>query len=332
MTGVQTCALPIWLRTPGVALFLALTMSLFSVCSGAVSLKIDDTALKSREEPGKEVVEFLFTVGGFLGDQTFSAPMGVFYDIHDDEIYVADTGNNQVAVFSSEGEPRFKISSVQGLNAPLDVVTNTESRIYISQMGKNALQLFDFRGAHLADLYAPDSAALAPGRLCIDLEGNIYVVDRRKAEILVYDAAGDFQFRFGGKGEGAGKFRMISGIALDSSGRIYVADSKQTPIQVFDKTGRFLLSFGGRRVREGDLAFPGGICVDKKDRIWIVDTFNHQIKVFKTDGTPLFHFGDFGEEPGKFFFPIDLALDGKGRIYVLEKGGNRLQAFKIHGW
>ena len=258
--------------------------------------------------------------------------MGVFYDKYHNEIYIADTGNDQIDVFDADGQPHFQIRNAQGLKAPLDVVVNRENQIYISQMEKSNLQLFDFRGGHLGNLYASNDAPFKPGRMCLDADERLYVVDRERAKILVYDAEGKFQFQFGGKGEEKGKFRLISGIDVDSAGQIYVADSKQSPIQVFDRNGQFLLSFGSYGPDAQDFAFPGGICIDEKDRIWIADTFKHQVKVFRTDGSFLFQFGTFGTEMGQFFFPIDLTLDERGRIYVLEKGANRLQVFEIQAW
>ena len=324
---------PMQSRIPKFIKFLIPLISLFAAGSYAIHSEIDAVPPRLGEKPEQEVASYLFAIDSFSEEKKFSAPMGVFYDRYNDEIYVADTGNDQLDVFDTEGRPRFQISRVQGMRAPLDVVVDSESQIYVSQMGKNVLQLFSFRGERLADMYAPDSAPFSPGRACLDSEENLYVIDREKAEILVYDAAGDFKFRFGGKNEGVGGFSMISGIAVDSAGRIYIADSKRhTPIQVFDKVGHFLLSFGKRGVRDAEFAFTGGVCIDEKDRIWIADTFKHQIKVLKTDGTFLFQFGVFGKEPGQFFFPIDLCLDGKGRAYVLDKGANRLQVFEIHGW
>ena len=295
---------------------------LITLCS---MLLVLNTALAFQSDlPATEVsVETLFVIDGFL------APLGVYYDQLHNEIYVADTGNNQVAVFDAEGLPRFQIRAEQGLEAPLDVAVDGEGQIYVSQMERDSVQIFDLRGGYLADLPSPDPAGLKPGRLYLDAEGRLYAVDRGRASVLVYDAEGDFQFRFGGKGEGEGKFRLISGIAVDRAGRIYVTDSRQIPIQVFDKTGRFLLSLGRRGPREDEFAFPGGICIDQKDRLWVVDTFRHQVKVFDSDGSFLFQFGAFGTEKGKLFFPVDVALDGSGKIYVLEKGANRLQVFEI---
>jgi DNA-binding beta-propeller fold protein YncE len=327
--------------TVGLLQFLILLIaSLSSVSSSVAYLETDESSQQSLEATGKKEVfadkgfsvKFLFAIEGFSEEQKFAAPMGVFYDKYHDEIYVADTGNDRVDIFDADGQSRFQIRRVQGLKTPLDVVVSRENQIYVSQMEINYLQLFDFRGRHVRNLYAPNVAPFKPGRMCLDVEGKLYVVDRERAKILVYDADGNYQFQFGGKGEGEGKFRLISGVDVDSAGRIYVADSKQIPIQVFDSNGQFLLSFGSHGHRGGDFSFLGGICIDEKDRIWIADTFRHQVKVFRTDGSFLFQFGTFGTEIGQFFFPIDLALDEHGRVYILEKGANRLQVFEIHGW
>jgi len=317
--------------------FLILLTLLFSVSSFAGHLGVDNASRQVLESSHTETLytskgvlaESIFVIDRFSQEQRFAAPMGVFYDKHRDEIYVADTGNDQVDIFDANGQPLFQIRSDQGLDAPLDVVVTRENQIYISQKGVSHLQLFDFRGRHLAAFQGPDSSPFKPGRMCLDAEGNLYVADRERAKILVYDSQGYIRFQFGGKGEGEGEFRLISGIAVDSSGRIYVADSKQRPIQVFDRNGQFLMTFGSHGHRNEEFSFPGGICVDEKDRLWVVDTFSHKVKIFGADGSFLSQFGSFGTKAGQLFFPVDLALDGHGRAYILEKGANRLQVFDV---
>jgi len=271
----------------------------------------------------------LFIINKFSKEQNFSSPMGIYYDKYHDELYVADTGNNQVDIFDIDGQPLFQITSIQRLEAPIDVIVNMNGQIYISQMERKQLQIYNFRGNYITDLHTPNDVPFKPGRMCLDSKGNLYVVDREKARILVYDAEGNYLFQFGERGEGQGKFQLISGIDVDNNGRVYVADSKQIPVQIFDSQGKFLTSFGTHGTDDHEFSFPGGISIDKKDRIWIADTFRHQIKVFKTDGSFLFQFGELGTESGHFFFPIDLAIDEHNKLYVLEKGANRIQVFEI---
>jgi hypothetical protein len=118
----------------------------------ASDMETDDSSRKAVEVPAEESlfaangvsVKFLFVIEGFSVEQKFATPMGVFYDNYHNEIYIADTGNDQVAVFDAGGQPRFQIRSVHGLKAPLDLVVNSENQIYVSQMEKSCLQLFDF--------------------------------------------------------------------------------------------------------------------------------------------------------------------------------------------
>ena len=128
----------------------------------------------------KEIsLKFLFVIDGFSEERKFAAPMGVFFDKYHDEIYVADTGNNQVDVFDASGQPLFQIRNTQGLRAPLDVVVNRDNQIYVSQMERSCLQLFNFRGEHLTNLYSLNAAPFKPGRMCLDAEEKLYLVERK---------------------------------------------------------------------------------------------------------------------------------------------------------
>ena len=55
-----------------------------------------------------------------------------------------------------------------------------------------------------------------------DGDGNVYVQDNTTEEVLLFDAAGGFQERLGGKGEGPEEFRSIRGFVRLPDGRLVV--------------------------------------------------------------------------------------------------------------
>ena len=50
----------------------------------------------------------------------------------------------------------------------------------------------------------------------------------------------------GGKGNGNGKFRKITGIAVDNKGYLYVGDRELHCIQKFTLNGQFISQFGSK--------------------------------------------------------------------------------------
>ena len=295
---------------------------------GAPDTPVSETSA-SPEETAPLAVKHLLTLVGFASDHPFRMPMGLFYDAEHDELYVADTANDDVDVFTGAGEPRFRILSETDLVGPFDLA-GCSRQIYVSQMERRGIVAFDFRGTTTQTFAAPGTGPSRPGRMALGPDEMLYVADRAGGTILVFDDEGNLQRRIGQKGDADGQFWLIAGVAVDDAGRVYATDSKRKRIQVFDADGSFLRSVGDSQPGPLAFSFLGGIAVDAKHRVWVTDSFRHQVKVFDENWKLLLQFGGYGMDEERFFFPVDLALDEEGhRVYVLEKGTSRVQIFRI---
>lgn len=61
----------------------------------------------------------------------------------------------------------------------------------------------------------------------------------------MYNADGEFLFKFGSHGEGNGQFNAPTGVAVDANGNIIVADWGNSRIQVGVRPQRGVLPVGG---------------------------------------------------------------------------------------
>jgi DNA-binding beta-propeller fold protein YncE len=110
-------------------------------------------------------------------------------------VYVADTANNRIQVFSSNGT-------------------------FISKFGEF--------GARNGTLRSPEGIA-------IDQGGNVYVADTANNRIQVFSSNGTFIERWGEYGLNEEGLRSPSGIAIDSSsGNVYVADTANNRISAIN--------------------------------------------------------------------------------------------------
>lgn len=73
-----------------------------------------------------------------------------------------------------------------------------------------------------------------------DDEGNFYVTDWDKREILKYDPSGKYIRTIGRKGQGPGEFQNLSVARFDREGTLYVTDLSSQRISFFDKDGTYL--------------------------------------------------------------------------------------------
>jgi DNA-binding beta-propeller fold protein YncE len=201
------------------------------------------------------------------------------------------------------------------LAAPYEIAVDKKGLIYVSQLRREYIAVFENENGRLIKKIPDDREArlldlsIMPGRFCLnEAKGNIYVIDRNSFQIYVFDLlSGGYLFQFGGKGEGKGKFSMISGIASDEDGRIYVSDAIGIAVQVFDASGNFLYGFGKHGPHKENFSHPSSLIV--RENIWIADTLRQQIKLFSKDGKPLNMFGRFGTGDGSLYFPVDIDID-----------------------
>ncbi|MGA1839416.1 MAG: NHL repeat-containing protein [bacterium] len=288
---------------------------------------------KSGGAEAAEVTHRILWHSEGMHDDKLNRPQGCCLDLDSSLIYVADTENDRVIIFTRDGEYLGPFLTSRPVKRPFDLIFGPDSLIYISQLEENSIEVFNKKGVWQISI--PRSPRrkewkLKPGRMIFDHSGRLLVNDRGSGEVWFMTREGNV-LQKQSVGQKDKSSRLLSGIALDTKGRIYVASAQGSPvIIVFDAKGSQINSFGRHgSLYEDSFSFPHSMAVDSKDRIWVVDAFRHTIKVFGPDGTHLFNIGEFGEEAGAFVYPVDIDIDKDGRLYVLEKGAGRLQALSV---
>ena len=163
----------------------------------------------------------------------------------------------------------------------------------------------------------PWSVKEAAGPVALAAAGDrVYVVDRDKCAVLIYDGQGRFLKSVGSKGKGPEQFRDPAGIAIGPEGRVFVADKGNARVQLLDADGKFLWSFGS------SLEDPKGVSVGTDGRVYVADTDNERVKVFTKEGIFLYGFGSRAE-PAQFRIG-QVAVSAPDDIFVLDGGNNRV--------
>jgi len=264
-----------------------------------------------------------------LYDGYLRGPESVFVDDARGEIWVADTKNSLIGVYSKDGMPLFAFGSRTAIREPRQVAVDPLGRVLVLERDRTRIRVFNYRGLQLADLVPPGLpekgiiAAFAFGP-----DGTFYVGESTSAEILVYDyRAMKLKRRFGSKGDQEGQFLSIASIAADGK-HVYVLDHVGIAVQVFEAKGDFVRGWGEHAMGGANFSLPRAIAVDGKGRIAVVDGLRHDIKYFDIDGRFIGHFGGAGRKPGSVSFPAGIAVGSDGRVYVAERGNSRVQVFE----
>jgi hypothetical protein len=124
------------------------------------------------------------------GPGEFNRPEGLCIDAQD-RVYVADSCNHRIQVFSSDGK---------------------------------FLRAYGRAGKARGELSYPYD-------ICVDAAGRQYVCEFGNSRIQVFDAQDQSLEIIGGPGAEPGQFSNPWGVALDSAGNLYVADSQNHRVQ-----------------------------------------------------------------------------------------------------
>jgi DNA-binding beta-propeller fold protein YncE len=217
-------------------------------------------------------------------------PAALFVTL-DGKIYVADSGNNRVSIFNSDGTFLYEFGKNGNkpgqFNSPQGIAVNGKGIIYVADTLNNRIQVFNHDGIYLSEFgdLVNDAAdqcqkVKLPKAIAVDSKDNIYVLDAENYQVKVFDDKGECLEPIGAKGTGFGQFTKPIDIAIDQNDNLYVADAADARVQIFDMTGRFLLSFGSPGTGGGYFRQLSSIAASEGN-IYVADYQNKLIQVFK---------------------------------------------------
>lgn len=262
--------------------------------------------------------------GGDLGE-----PRGIALDRRSGEVWVADTRNHVLGVFTEDGVPLYTTSVTDRLREPAKIAVDPAGRVLVLDNDRSHVKVLNYRGEFVENLELsgiPEKPSF--GAIALDAQGNLYVGENESGQVLVFGPDGKPRLRFGTRGDEEGQFQSIAGIASDKD-FIYVIDHQVTPaVQVFDRRGNYVRGWGAHQMGIQNFSLPEAIALDSKGRVIVLDALRHEIKFFSEDGRFLDRFGGWGARLGQVSFPVDIAVDPADHLYVVEKGNSRVQVFE----
>lgn len=282
---------------------------------------------------GQLELRFLQVIGSpGSGPGQFLNPQGISVD-PEGSIYVADTGNDRVQKFDSDGNFVMEIGGFgfeeEQFNEPRDLCATVGLDIYVADSQNRRLQRYD-RYLHYLSTLVPNpnlDESLQFGMVSgidISSSGDMYLSDSENDRILKIDAFERPERSFGDIGYGRGLLRAPTSLSVDQKGTVYVCDSGNDRVATYDIFGEYQGSLG-----EGVLRAPRGIDLDGHGNVFVADTGNNRIAAFNRAGTVILAFGSMGDGYGSFRSPHDLVVDRHGHLYVLDTGNGRVQKYSI---
>lgn len=214
------------------------------------------------------------------------------------------------------------------LQRPQSGVVDSEGRIYVTDISRGAVFVFDKIAGQLEvwERSGEFEKFVAPIGIALGTRGELLVVDAELHSVIRLDNRGEPLGEFG-----RDQLQRPTGIARDGQrGVVYVADTQAHDIKVFSDDGHLLKVIGQRGEGDGQFNFPTHLAF-AADKLYVTDTLNSRIQIFDTDGNMVTKFGQRGLVVGNMVRPKGVSVDSRGNIYVVESLHDNLLVFDSQG-
>lgn len=196
-----------------------------------------------------------------MGRDMVSRPVGIAVDPVSGLVYVSDSTEGMVRVFSSStGDLLFSFGRPAEGDAMLLyptglAVDRARGKLLVADFDASSIKAYDlsdgqFRwifGPYTAPMYADmafgnpippqpslsDAVPAKIGGLALNRQGWIFAAETVLSVIETFDADGNFAAVLGGEGDGPGQLKTPTDAVVDGQGRLVVADGGNSRIQVY---------------------------------------------------------------------------------------------------
>ena len=234
---------------------------------------------------------------------TFNWAQGIGYDPQDGNVWVANTRNNRIDEFSTDGTPISSCPNTSRLtssfNWPMAVAFDPAGTMYVADTFNNRVEAIDVSkctGSTVPTLWSVGTRGSGSGQfikpwdIAYDpTQNRLLVTDTNNSRIVALNpsnGAVESMFPSITKGSGPGQVQLPEGIAVDASGNIWVADTGNNRVEEFTGAGTFANQMVGTygccfNAPNTDLNAPQGLAFDSSGLLYVADANNNRIQVFQ---------------------------------------------------
>ena len=245
--------------------------------------------------------------GDAPGELDFPRGIAIHEDTH--QIFVVNTDNDRVEIFSEMGEFLYQLGVGQ-LSIPYGIAIHGDS-VYVSCDDHTVSKFSLTEMCHVERIGGYGSINRQfdhPSQLTTDSIGRMFIADNWNYKICIYDPDLDHLYNI------TLQFMSYPYDVKVSRDRLYVLCPKSNPcLHVLTLEGDKLHSL--ITCGEGmDLLCPLFFCLDTLNNFVLSDYKSHSIRVFSPEGNLLHTIGGEGHQQGMFSEPEGVAVTPNGRL------------------
>lgn len=246
---------------------------------------------------------------------------------------------------------------------PKGLCVDSQGNIYVADAANNRIRKIEPNGNHTvstiagsgvegyADGTGINAVFASPEDVCIDSQGNLYVVDFWNYKIRKITPAGvvnTFAGSTSGFADGAAniaKFSYLEGICIDAQGNLYVADGGNNRIRKITPAGIVSTVAGSTGGYQDGLAinakfeYPSGICIDTNNNLFVCEAFGQKIRKINSlgivstiagNGSP--GYADGQGTASQFNMATGICIDSLENLFVADSFNDRIRKITPSGY
>jgi len=297
----------------------ALLVAIFSTAAIAPASTIKATQLFSFGSSGS-------------GDGQFDFPEAMAINPTTGLIYVSDSNNNRIQVFTANGTflgkwGTFGVGNGQLKSPGCLAINESTGDVYVADYGNNRIQRFSSLGTYISQwgtMGSGNGQFQSPNGLAIDQStGNVYVSEFSGNRVQYFNTAGVYIGKWGS----SANFASPNAVAIEAStGSVFVTNYNGANIQRFSATGTAETSWSTK----GSTPFsqPSGVAILSDGHVVVPDRTT-PIPIFTRNGTLLAGFGTSGTGTTQYQSSFGAAAGANGLALVSDSSLNHVIAWRI---
>ena len=242
-------------------------------------------------------------------------PYGVAIHEEAHQIFVANTDNNRVEIFSETGE-FFHQLGVGQLSEPWGIAIHGDS-VYVSCQGDGTVSKFSLTELCCVRKIGGEGSGNeqfdCPSQLTTDHIGRVFIADTYNNRICIHNPD-------------LNHLRNITHQSMSHPSDVKVSRDRLYVLCPNDNPCLHVLTLEGDKLRslitcrEGlDVLYPFFFCLDPLNNFVISDFESHSIRVFSPEGNLLHTIGREGHQQGMFYYPRGVAITPNGRLVCVSQ-------------
>lgn len=212
------------------------------------------------------------------------------------------------------------VKSVRRLRKPTAVAVH-EGVLYVADPGWDTVILINLRERRFETLGDHGNGKLrVPVAIAIDAEGQKFVADSGRRQVVQFNAENEFVQAFEDAAE-----MIPTGVVVDER-HLFVVDRGGHQVLVFDRrSGKVVRTIGEPGQVEGEFNTPTHLSRDARGHLFVTDMANFRIQEFDAEDEFVKSYGFLGDGPGTFARPKGTAVDNQGHLYTADAAFENVQ-------